>query len=644
MRGAVTPYQNFAGSNWIDEDDATDNFGIIFSTNATLLSTVTTAASKIVQPAVPMSSAFVANPTFGQPEVINLSLLQVSSLVNPKNGLSVVQFSNSLLGAVEFARVIGIKSNTVTVIRNYYPTYAIGTLPAIWPAGTQVKVCTSSCFPEPSVYDPDWTVTKSTILRYYQLMGYSNTLIQPFLTPRYAGERILLNTELPLSPIDGYANNTAAWPIEFNNPSTIFANTHSWQYAGYFDYSRGLPKYQVNEISRKLQFDYYSTTSWGGRLTVVGADQNGSMTFIGPVREALTGNFYDYSSPAQNLSDRVVTTTPTPIDNYPAPVLVYSADDISAQFNGSQSAFDLNRGGIPIPITQLDVNAMFVTVGGVMQIPGDAYTLSVAGGSTLPIIVFSDAPPKGASCDVRIVTSEDNNRTVQVLSYAVDPSFDGTQASFTLSPADTGINNKNSFIYLSGVAQTPQESGYPDPAYGITTTPLASTLNFIGGAPTAQMPYDFRAIVSGSSYRSVGTQIVNVISVDDISVFFDNATSAFPLYVNNQPINPDLVNAENMFVTLGAVVQIPHNVAGNPLSGNAYTVQINTATNLLEITFATPPAFGCACTIRVVSSEPEDLIICPLPPGLGPQTLFAGDGVLADINGEIIGIDSGLIF
>ena len=278
-----------------------------------------------------------------------------------------------------------------------------------------------------------------------------------------------------------------------------------------------------------------------------------------------------------------------------------------------------------------------------MQVPGDAYVLGSSGGLTLSVIVFSAPPPRGASCDIRIVTSEDNNKTVEVLRYNATPVFDGSQASFTLSPSNTGINNKNSFIYLSGVAQTPQESGYPDPAYGIVTSPLGTTLRFIGGAPSVGMLYDFRAIVSGSTYRSVGTQIVNVISVDDISVFFDNATASFPLYVNNQPLNPDLVNAENMFVTLGAIVQIPHNVAGDPLAGNAYTVQVNPATKLLETTFAAPPSFGCACTIRVVSSEPENLIVCPLPPGLGTQILVAGDGVLADIEGRIIGIDPGFI-
>jgi hypothetical protein len=475
-------------------------------------------------------------------------------------------------------------------------------------------------------------------------MGYSNDLIRPFLTPKYAGERILLNSELTYSPIKGYANNTASWPVEFNNPSSIIANTHTWQYVGYFDYSRGLPKYQVNEISRKLQFDFYCTASWGGRLTVVGADQSGSITFLGPIREALTGNYYQYKSPAQNLSDNVITPTPHPVDNYPAPVLVYSADDISAQFDGSKLSFDLTRGTVKIPSTQLEDNAMFVTVGGVMQIPGTAYTLGSSAGVTIPVIVFSSPPPAGASCDIRIVTSEDNNKTVEVLSYTASPSFDGSQSSFTLSPYDNGIVNGNSFIYLSGVAQTPLGSGYPDPAYTITKTPSTTTLSFIGGAPPFGLSYDFRAIVSGARYRQTNTEIVNVIPVDDISVFFDDATSTFPLYVDNQPLNPDLVNAENMFVTLGAVVQIPHNVAGNPLSGNAYTVQINSVTKLLEITFAAPPSFGCSCTIRVVSSEPKELIICPLPPGLTNPTLVAGDGIESNADGEIIRIDPGLIF
>jgi hypothetical protein len=565
----------------------------------------------------------------------------VSPFVNPKNSLSIAQLSATGVAATEYVRIISVKSNTVSVIRNYYPEYSAGTLPAVWPAGTTIKACVAGCYPEPSLYDPEWSVTKSTILRYYQLMGYSNDLIRPHLTPKYAGERILLNTDLPYSPIDGYANSTAAWPVEFNNPSTILANTHTWQYVGYFDYSRGLPKYQVNEISRKLQYDFYSTTSWGGRLTVVGADQNGSMTFLGPIREALTGNFYQFSNPAQNFSDNVITPTPQPVDNYPNPVLVYSADDISGQFDGATSTFDLTRGGFSIPPSQLSNSGIFVTVGGVMQIPNVAYTLAQSGGLTIPAIIFSEPPPAGASCDIRVVTSDDDNKTLDVISYTPDAAFDGAKSNFLITPNNTGIDNNNSFIFLGGVAQMPLGSGHPAPSYNITSLGITSTISFLSGAPVAGLTYDFRAILSGSSFRRGGIPVVYVISVDDISVFFDNTSTSFPLYVNNQPLNANLVNAESMFATLGAVVQIPHNVAGNPPSGNAYTVQINPVTNLLEITFATPPLIGTTCNIRVISSN--EFIVCPLPKEFTNQEILAGDGVEIDENNRIVKIDPGLI-
>jgi hypothetical protein len=643
MRGAVVPYQDFPGTSVIDFDDSTSSLGIIFTREPLGPTTTSTSASTLVQAGVAMTTPYVASPTFGEPEVISIPLLRVSQIINPKNGFSVVQLTNSSVGAVEYARVIGITSSTITVIRNYYPEYSAGTLPAIWPAGTTVTVCLPGCYPEPSMYDPSWSVTKATMFRFYQLMGYSNSLISQYLIPKYSGERILLNTEIPLSPINGYANTTASWPIEFNNPSTILANTHTWQYVGYFDYSRGLPKYQVNEISRKLQFDYFSSTAWGGRLTVVGADQNGSIVFLGPFREALTGNYYDYSNPLRNFSNNIANKTPEPINNYPAPVLVYSADDISAQFNGIQTSFDLKRGGYSIPVSQLSNTGMFVTIGGVMQTPNVAYTLAQSGGVIVATIQFSSPPPTGASCDIRIVTSDDSEKTLEVVSYAPSSSFDGVQSSFFLSPANTGIDDDNSFIYLSGVAQTPSGSGHPDPAYTITNTPVQTTISFIGSPPPSGLSYDFRAIVSGQSYRISGYPIVNVIAIDDISVFFDGAKTTFPLYVDNLPISPALVNAENMFVTLGAVIQIPHNVAGDPLSGNAYTVQVNATTKLLEITFAEPPLFGTSCTIRVVSSEPKELIVCPIPDALIPKTLTAGDGVIADADGQIIAIDPGLI-
>jgi hypothetical protein len=368
------------------------------------------------------------------------------------------------------------------------------------------------------------------------------------------------------------------------------------------------------------------------------------MVFLGDFREGLTGNFYDFSNPEQNYYDNVVRETSLPIEEYPNSILTYSTDDISGLFDGYKTSFDLTRGGLLIPSSQLSVNGLFVTLGGVMQIPGQAYTLGTThSGKVLPHILFTDAPPAGTSCDIRVVTSDDNEKTLQVVSLTPSETFDGTQSTFALSPLNSGIDNNNSFIFLSGVAQTPFGSGHPKPAYVINSTTEQTDLSFIGGAPFEGISYDFRAIVSGSRFRQSSYPIVNVISVDDISVFFDGATTSFPLYVDNTPLNPSLVNAENMFVTLGAVIQIPHQVAGDPLSGNAYIVQVDEVTKILEITFAAPPLPDTSCTIRVISSEPKDFVTCPLPPALQDQFVKAGVGITVNENNEIIKIDPNLI-
>ena len=274
--------------------------------------------------------------------------------------------------------------------------------------------------------------------------------------------------------------------------------------------------------------------------------------------------------------------------------------------------------------------------------PGDAYNLAVVGGLVTNKIVFTGPPPAGASCDVRIVTSDDDNKTLEVVSYTTATPFDGIQSNFLLSPDDTGIDNTNSFIFLSGVAQMPLGSGHPTPAYTIVSLGITSTLSFVSGAPQNGLSYDFRAILSGPAYRNAAFPSVYIISADDISGYFDNITTSFPLYINNVPIDSNIVNAENMFVTLGAVIQIPHNVDGDPLSGNAYTVQVNAITNLLEITFAEPPLIGTTCNIRIIANQ--EIIVCPLPTILaGGTVLRAGDGIIANEQGQIVQIESGLI-
>ena len=642
MRGAVVPYTEFAPQYQVDDDDSSPSMGVIFKREPVdSTQTVLVAQSTTTQSAVAMTSPYVASPSFGRPEVIQLEVLSVQQITLPKEGVSVLQLTNNAVGAVEYVRVISLNSNVIQAIRNYYPEYASGTLPAQWPAGTTVKACVSTGYPEPSVYDPDWAVTKATMFRFFQLMGYAPSLVKPYMVPKYSGERTILINSLPLSPINGYANVTTAWPIEFNNPSTIIANTHTWQYVGYLDYSRGLPKYQVNEISKKLSYDYLCTTSWGGRLTVMGSNEQGQLVFLGPIKEALTGQFYVTESPLSYAADRQVYKSPDPVV-FPNPVLVYSTDDISGDFDGSLTTFPLTRGTYPIPSSQLSTFGVFVFLGGVVQKPGEAYTIQgESAGLVVPQIVFSEAPAAGTSCDIRIVSSDDEQETVEVIPFALGPAFDGVQTSFAVSPDLTSLTNLNSFVFLGGVEQNPSGVNQTSAAYTIDSSSGASTLSFIGGAPQAGTTLDFRGILSGSRYRNAEVSTVFVSSVDDIAPLFNNTQRTFALEIDGVPLDPTKVNAQNMFVSLGGVMQIPVAQTGNPLAGLAYTVAQNPVSKALEITFATPPAIGTTCNIRVITSD--EFLTCPLPPELFDTALQDGPGIVINENNQIIEIDSGLI-
>ena len=662
FRGATVPFEEYSGEFVVDDDDGSETLGIVYHRfPVSALKTAMVSASVAVQTYAPMSPPWSTTPTFGRPATMEIDLLSMKNVINPKQGLSVLLLSNPSIPAIEYVRVIRITGNKALVLRNYYNTYynppelavtpsgwvfigepggtyptGIPVPPTVWPAGTEVTPCVSTEYPEPEVYDPFWGVTKSTVYRYYQLLGFNFNVMRNYLIPQRPGKRTFLNTEIQTTPVGGYANLTQSYPVEFNNPSTVIANTHTWQYCGYFDYSRGLPKYQVNQITRKLSYDYLCTTVFGGRLTVVGAVDNGNIVFLGPVREALTGNFFLNDTPILNFSNRLQYQAPAPVEQ-PAPILVYSVDDISSEFDGLKTTFELKRGGYPVPSGQLSTYGVFVFLGGVVQKPNEAYQIATTSGLPIPQIVFSEAPPAGASCDIRVVSSEDDSKTLEVIPFTHSPTFDGIQSSFTLSPDEPTLTNLNSFIFLGGVEQNPAGLAQVSAAYSVSN----NTLTFIGGAPLAGTTFDGRGILSGSTYRNSGVSSVFVSSVDDISPLFDNTTTTFALQINGVAVDATKVNAENMFVSLGGVMQIPIAQSANPLAGLAYTVGINPVTAQLEITFASAPLTGTTCNIRVITAD--NFLTCPLPPNFGDDNVRLGPGITVNDENEIIGIDPGII-
>jgi hypothetical protein len=230
---------------------------------------------------------------------------------------------------------------------------------------------------------------------------------------------------------------------------------------------------------------------------------------------------------------------------------------------------------------------------------------------------------------------------MEVIPFNLSPAFDSIQSNFQITPYISTLSDLNSFVFLGGTEQNPSGPQQNSAAYSIQKAQTANVLAFIGGTPQTGTVLDFRGIVSGEKYRNAGVSTVFVASADDLSTYFDNTRTTFPLEIDGIPLDPTKVNAQNMFVSLGGVMQIPIPQEINTSAGNAYSVQQNPTTSQLEITFSVPPATGTTCNIRIVTSD--EFLTCPIPPELLQTSLQYGPGITTNDQGQIVGIDSGLV-
>ena len=305
FRGSTYPYPSYTIQSYYDGDDGSISMGLCLTDVSTTSVTQTVGGVSVVQTEVIPEMTPGNAQTRYRPEIVQFTVANVSVINNPSEEVSIVKFED--VTDSEYLQVIDITGSVVKAIRlnrtnSYYPNpTAEG---KNWPTATTVIVCETNNTPNTEAYDPIWGNTKQAVLRFFQIMGYSDTEVLPTLEPRYWGDRFLAITSLSLAPTQGYALVTERWPLEFNSPSTIIANTHTWAFSGYLDYSRGLPKYQNNDLSRKLTADYQSTVLWGGRVTVTGVSNRGEIVLFGPQRQALTGRFYEDVNPLINFANQ----------------------------------------------------------------------------------------------------------------------------------------------------------------------------------------------------------------------------------------------------------------------------------------------------------------------------------------------------
>ncbi len=110
-------------------------------------------------------------------------------------------------------------------------------------------------------------------------MGFTEDQSHIILYPRSVADRDVdpskpADTGYDIPAPDGAANDWAKWGIEFRRPSNIRLFGHAFEWAGFGNYTKAIPKYQ-QELSPSNIFTYYFTSSAGGRAYVSGFNEEG---------------------------------------------------------------------------------------------------------------------------------------------------------------------------------------------------------------------------------------------------------------------------------------------------------------------------------------------------------------------------------
>ena len=122
-------------------------------------------------------------------------------------------------------------------------------------------------------------------------VNWTDADVHTILIPKSAAnrERNPINTLDGLNTPNGSANAWSNWSIEWRRPTNIRLFGHAYEWTGYLNYSKALPKYQ-KELGALNRFTYYFTNSNGGRCYVSGFNEEGYIVFPNGLRDLTTGD------------------------------------------------------------------------------------------------------------------------------------------------------------------------------------------------------------------------------------------------------------------------------------------------------------------------------------------------------------------
>ena len=142
------------------------------------------------------------------------------------------------------------------------------------------------------------------------------------------------------------------WNVEYRRPSNVRLFSHAYEWAGYLNYSKGIPQYQ-KQLSPNNQFTYYFTNQDGGKVYASGFNQEGLQVSPRGLEDITTG---------QVLSLEDIGNPDRTID-FPDSFLNLSVDQLTVnniQINGTISGADAtaSQKGIVELATQAETRAL----------------------------------------------------------------------------------------------------------------------------------------------------------------------------------------------------------------------------------------------------------------------------------------------
>lgn len=240
-----------------------------------------------------------------------------------------------------------------------------------------------------------------------------NTMAGKILAPQPSTTRDW-NPEAGTSPVPaGKLTARAAWPLEFNLPTTIEARNQIFRYIGLLNYSKALPKYQRSVLNDQYKLDAVSTSMFGGRSYADGSIENGLTIQGDRITDLSTGRDFTTES-----------------------IGIGALSEINTQISNTLLGDYLLTGNLDV---QEDL-----TIGGDLEVLG-SITQATFGPGVLPAASRTDAGIVRLATPTEVATLEANNVAV-------------TPADLTTAVSSAIKNVMSVRLSLSGATPVPVET------------------------------------------------------------------------------------------------------------------------------------------------------------------------------------------